>query len=90
MTTTAMTTAASGIPVRPATRANWESPAEYNYEHFRTKHLLLDARRTVETSGVLPGDPAPDFTLPRSAGGGNLRLSDLRGKPVVLHFGSFT
>ncbi len=31
------------------------------------------------------GDTAPDFDLPR-AGGGSLRLSDLRGKPVVLYF----
>jgi len=32
-----------------------------------------------------PGDMAPDFDLPRS-GGGRLRLSDLRGKRVVLWF----
>ena len=64
-------------------------PADYNYEHFRTKHLLLDARRTIQKWGVLPGEAAPDFELPR-AGGGTLRLSELRGKPVVLHFGSFT
>ena len=62
---------------------------EYNYEHFRTKHLLLDGRRTIEKWGILPGEMAPDFTLPR-ADGGSLRLSDLRGKPVLLHFGSFT
>ncbi len=30
-------------------------------------------------------EPAPDFTLPR-AGGGEVTLSDLRGKPVVLFF----
>lgn len=30
-------------------------------------------------------EPAPDFTLPR-AGGGDVTLSDLRGKPVVLFF----
>ena len=32
-----------------------------------------------------PGDTAPDFELPRD-GGGTLRLSDMRGKPVVLYF----
>lgn len=31
------------------------------------------------------GQTAPDFELPR-AGGGTLRLSALRGKPVVLYF----
>lgn len=31
------------------------------------------------------GQTAPDFELPRS-GGGSLRLSSLRGKPVVLYF----
>lgn len=31
------------------------------------------------------GTEAPDFELPRD-GGGTLRLSELRGKPVVLYF----
>jgi peroxiredoxin Q/BCP len=31
------------------------------------------------------GDPAPDFDLPRD-GGGSVRLSRLKGKPVVLYF----
>lgn len=31
------------------------------------------------------GDKAPDFDLPRD-GGGRLRLSDLKGRPVVLYF----
>ncbi|WP_274423973.1 thioredoxin-dependent thiol peroxidase [Chelativorans sp. YIM 93263] len=31
------------------------------------------------------GSKAPDFELPRD-GGGTLRLSDLRGNPVVLYF----
>lgn len=36
------------------------------------------------------GDPAPDFTLPRSDKTGDVRLSALRGRPVVLVFGSYT
>jgi hypothetical protein len=62
---------------------------EYNFEHFRTKHLVRDGKRTVRNHGIRPGELAPDFELPR-VGGGTLRLSDLRGRPVLLHFGSFT
>ena len=36
------------------------------------------------------GDQAPDFTLPRSDKSGDVRLSSLRSKPVVLVFGSYT
>ena len=36
------------------------------------------------------GDPAPDFCLPRQDGGYDVRLSALRGQPVVLVFGSYT
>ena len=36
------------------------------------------------------GDEAPDFTLPRSDKSGEVTLSSLRGKPVVLVFGSYT
>jgi peroxiredoxin Q/BCP len=32
-----------------------------------------------------PGQPAPDFTLPRD-GGGEVRLGDYRGRKVVLYF----
>ena len=33
-----------------------------------------------------PGKPAPDFTLSRIGGPGELQLSSLRGKAVVLNF----
>jgi hypothetical protein len=62
---------------------------EYNFAHFRPTHLFQDITRTVRGEGIQPGELAPDFELPR-AGGGTLRLSDLRGKPVLLHFGSPT
>jgi cytochrome oxidase Cu insertion factor (SCO1/SenC/PrrC family) len=61
----------------------------YNFPHFRSRHLLEDAARTVRASGIQPGELAPDFELPR-ADGGRLRLSDLREQPVLLRFGSFT
>jgi hypothetical protein len=62
---------------------------EYNFEHFRTGILLEDGQRTIEARGILPGEMAPDFELPQT-GGGTLRLSDLRGRPTILHFGSFS
>ena len=36
------------------------------------------------TPRLSPGDPAPDFTLP-DADGGEVSLSDLRGRKVVLY-----
>lgn len=62
---------------------------EYNFEHFRTRHLLMDLQGTATTRGIQPGEPAPDFELP-SSDGGTQRLSDLRGEVVLLHFGSAT
>lgn len=65
------------------------SAQEYNFSHFLTKHILEDARANVEKRGIAPGELAPDFDLPRVSGG-SLRLSDLSGRPVLLHFGSYT
>lgn len=65
------------------------STADYNFKHFRAEHLLADAKATWEGRGIPPGEHAPDFDLPL-VGGSSIRLADLRGKPVLLHFGSFT
>ena len=62
---------------------------EYNYEHFRPKHLLADLLKTIRGEGIRPGDDAPNVEL-ESTEGERLRLSSLRGRPVVLRFGSFT
>jgi len=32
------------------------------------------------------GQPAPAFSLPKAAGGGNITLASLKGKPVYLNF----
>jgi hypothetical protein len=62
---------------------------EYNFERFKTRHLWNDAQATMEVRGVMPGTLAPDFALP-ATDGTRIRLSDLRDKPVLLHFGSAT
>ena len=61
----------------------------YNFAHFRTAHLLADAVRTLRGEGIRPGEAAPDWEMPADDGP-PVRLRDLRGAPVVLHFGSAT
>jgi AhpC/TSA family len=39
---------------------------------------------------VRPGDPAPNFRLPTLDHQSEVELAALRGKPVVLVFGSYT
>jgi hypothetical protein len=65
------------------------APENYNFRHFESKHLMADGYRTLMSQGVRPGEKAPDFELPR-VGGGSQRLSFILGRPVLLHFGSFT
>ncbi|MEZ4736489.1 MAG: redoxin domain-containing protein [Caldilineaceae bacterium] len=77
------------IAQRFATLDYRQPSAVYNFEHFRTQHLLSDVQATLAVRGIQPGEQAPDFTLPRSDGG-EVQLSALRGKPVLLHFGSPT
>lgn len=43
------------------------------------------ARRSAHVPGITKASPAPDFTL-ESLDGKNMRLSDLRGKAVLLNF----
>ncbi len=62
---------------------------EYNYKHFWPKHLFADLWRTARGEGLQPGSEAPDFEL-ETTEGDRLRLSTLRGRPVLLHIGSFT
>lgn len=81
--------AVADVAQRFAALEGKEGVEEYNFEHFRAAHLLADARKTLGRAGIQPGEPAPDFELPRVAGG-TLRLSSLRGRPVLLRFGSRT
>jgi cytochrome oxidase Cu insertion factor (SCO1/SenC/PrrC family) len=43
-----------------------------------------------EEPSVSEGDVAPDFALQTPDGERTITLSELRGKPVILVFGSFT
>jgi hypothetical protein len=65
------------------------STEQYNYEHFRIRHLLHDAMLTLTREGIAPGEVAPDFELP-GVEVETVRLSNLRGRPVLLHFGSYS
>ncbi len=59
---------------------------DYNYAvspHLKETH--------TELRSIFPtGSPAGDFTLPRLDGEGEVTLSELRGKPVLIEFGSIT
>lgn len=46
---------------------------------------LLSPSRSATSGGPLVGQPAPDFTL-TSLEGSSLRLTSLKGRPVVLNF----
>lgn len=54
----------------------------YNYDHFGLAHRTMH-----QLGGVTAGESAPDFTATR-LDGTEVKLSDFRGKPVVLETGS--
>jgi hypothetical protein len=66
-----------------------DPPEDFNFRHFRVRHMAAELLRTVRPHGVLPCGEAPDFDLETTHGEG-LRLRDLRGKPVLLHLVSYT
>ena len=46
---------------------------------------VLAAGRPAKSEAVEVGQKAPDFSLP-STTGGNIRLSQFRGQPVLIEF----
>ena len=58
---------------------------DFNYRHFRMRHMAAELLR----DGLAPGTEAPDFEL-TSTDGTQVRLTDLRGQPVLLHLVSYT
>lgn len=57
-------------------------------KRFRDKEVAWQRLHDAKAPKV--GDLAPDFELPAARGDGRVHLSSLRGRPVVLIFGSFT
>ena len=47
-------------------------------------------RRPQQGKGIVEGSPAYEFTLKRVDREGTVCLADLRDRPVVLIFGSYT
>lgn len=58
---------------------------DFNFRHFRMRHMVAELLRP----GLAPGSAAPDLEL-RSTDGTTVRLTDLRGQPVLIHFVSYT
>lgn len=52
--------------------------------------LAAQERRRPQAGTLKVGDEAPAFALADAATGKTVKLADLRGKPVVLVFGSCT
>lgn len=58
----------------------------YNLSVWKPKDA---EHRQFQENAPRAGEPMPDFTLPL-LDGGELTLSSLRGKPVMIEFGSVT
>jgi hypothetical protein len=61
----------------------------YNYSRFRFSHLAEDAKGVWRLHGPQPGAIAPAFEL-QDTDDRTWKLQEHRGRPVLLHFGSYT
>lgn len=66
-----------------------DPPDDFNFRHFRMRHTIAELLRGAAEHVVSPGQPAPDFVA-AGVRGERVRLTDLRGRPVLLHFVSYT
>lgn len=64
---------------------NAEIDEDYLYDVTGDTDVQGGMIAPVESVGILPGETAPDFTL-QTLEGEEIRLSDLKGKKVMLNF----
>ena len=82
-----MTSMQMGVITAESGQTSPAAVREYNYEHFRPQMFLKDLKPSTKQIGIHPGALAPDFEL-GDVDGRSWRLSELRGRPVILIFGS--
>jgi hypothetical protein len=58
---------------------------QYNYDRFTPSQVVDEIRRTIGAAGLRAGTEAPDFEL-EQVEGAPVRLSRLRGRPVLMRF----
>jgi hypothetical protein len=76
-------------PDRPGWPSSRKGPIEaYNYSSFSFE-LEREELARWRATGPAPRRPAPPFEL-EATDGRRYRLADLRGRPVVIEFGSYT
>ncbi|MBC7817712.1 MAG: hypothetical protein IAG10_12535 [Planctomycetaceae bacterium] len=78
-------------PAKRRTSGDADAPAIGPSTPTAALRMLMRGELGWLTTGPQLGDLAPNFTLPKHDGSGDIKLSDSFGKrPVVLVFGSFT
>ena len=61
------------------------SASEYSYQFSDGRQITTDPTTGTKSWSVLLGEPAPDFEL-KTLDGSSVKLSDLKGKVVLLDF----
>jgi peroxiredoxin len=75
-------------PSKAAEPGNSGSPSGNGHDPANRFSERSLARSKIKRDGLKAGTPAPDFSLPRLDGAGELSLSSLRGHRVLLVFSS--
>lgn len=75
--------------VREATKLTEFLGSTYNYVHWVMDSKAAATQPYFRNEVARAGQPAPDFTL-EDIDGNVVSLSDFRGQPVMIEFGSIT